>query len=58
MRTQPALRALDLGVAVVALAFEGDVRRETVLVPLQREHARHFMRAAETPFNLIFEVRR
>jgi hypothetical protein len=43
MRTQPLLRTLDLRIAMIAPALEGDVGRETVLVPLQRIHARHFL---------------
>ena len=44
MLAQPLLRALDLRVAVIALAFEHDVRREPVVMPLQREQARDFLR--------------
>src|SRR5690606_18888815 len=36
---EPALPGLDVGVAVVAASLEDDVRRQSVVVPLQREAA-------------------
>ena len=44
MAVQPLLRALDVAVAMVALAFENDVRGESILVPLQRKEARYVLR--------------
>ena len=41
---EPLLRASDLGVAVIGAALKHDVGRQAVLVPLQRERARQFLR--------------
>ena len=46
--TQPLLRALDVRVSVIALALKHDVRREPVVMPLQREDARDLLRSGRT----------
>lgn len=44
MIVEPLLRTLDVGIAVIALAFEDDKRSESVLMPLQGEHAGDLLR--------------
>jgi hypothetical protein len=46
MVVQPLLRALDFAIAMVALAFENDVRGESILVSLQRKEARDLLRGS------------
>jgi hypothetical protein len=48
MLAQPLLCTLDIRVTVIRLAFEHDVRRESVVMPLQREHPRYFLRGGGT----------